>query len=650
MTLAFSITFILVGYSLACLGCGYLILYLMTYRPNTNNSLSAGTELASAFILGQGVLASLWLLLALGNGFSRPIVTGFVILLALIGVIIGWRRILAFARQIIGIWHELRSDTWGWQGLAGLTILLCLAWTTSLGRPVGGDATAFYMALPKVAAASERIVPLPGYDGFSNIGLQGEMHFAALMSLQSPDAARMFVWPTILAGAVLLLALGRRAGLGRRGQWIALAALLTSSAVVWLSGDGKTDLFAVPLGLAAYYWVLQVRNGPRRLALWLTGLFSGFAIVAKISYLPVLAPGIIFLLIWEFHEDFLNPTKRKQAAIAILTGGLQIFAGVILAVIPHLIQNGLWFHNPFAPFGAGTMGWTDQVWYGANTTQRIVLTYPLALTFGSYWAQYGDISPLVLAFLPLLLLLKKPRSLVSSPLAAITAAALIGVLSWIVVRPSILAPRYILATLLLFILPAARAAEYVSKNDSKPRLLTVSLMGATGITLAAVGLYFLSIIFFPANTYHYLIGKLSECGRDSNYCDAMTAINNDALAGDRVFMATYMRYWLRPDLIQCASNQQEAGEFLQRSTMDERWDYLYQQGFRYLLADASTHRAEIDSLNLASPPPWIKPRLLFEINGTILVYKLEAVNPPVQEIKACRQINPPAWDLVTISQ
>ena len=281
------ILFVLVGYSCACLGFGVLLLWLANIRSKVTDNFSAGTWLATAFILGQGALASLWLLLALTGWFSPRIIEGIVLVLVLCCFILSWRHFFDFANQVRMIWLDLQSDTWGWQALAGLTTLLCLAWVTSLGRPLTVDATAFYFVLPKIVAASHQLIPIPGtYEAFTSVGLQGEMHYAALMALRSPDAAKLFAWPTILAGAIMFLALGRHVGLERRGQWIALAMLFTSSAVIWLSGDGKVDLFAVSLGFAAYYWANQVRNDSRRLALWLTGLFSGFALVAKLSYAP----------------------------------------------------------------------------------------------------------------------------------------------------------------------------------------------------------------------------------------------------------------------------------------------------------------------------------------------------------------------------
>jgi hypothetical protein len=216
------------------------------------------------------------------------------------------------------------------------------------------------------------------------------------------------------------------------------------------------------------------------------------------------------------------------------------------------------------------------------------------------------------------------------------------------VMPSVLSPRYILAVLLLFILLPARAAEYVGWNELKPRLITFGVMAAIDVTIIAVGLFFLLNVFYPANSYHYLSGKLSECGRDSIQCEAMEAINKVAKSGERVFLADYSRYWLRADLIQCVSTTQEISAIGSLINSEQRWEYLYQQGFRFFLADTGTHKAVIDSLDLANPPTWLTLKMLYsDENETVKAYQLEVPSPPVQELNACRQVNPPAWDVVS---
>jgi hypothetical protein len=633
----------LLGYSLACLGAGVLILNIIAKRSNSIQSASPGTLLASAFILGQGILASLWLLLALKGWFSPSLVLGISLICILVGIFLGRGLFVAFGQQVSSLWRELRQEPWGWQVIVALTILLCLAWVTSIGRPFEGDSAAFYMALPKVIASSHRLVPLPGYDNYTNIGLQAELHYAVFMAFDDLDAARLFAWPTILAGAVMLLAIGKQIGLGQRGQWIALALIFSSSAIIYLSGDGKADLFAAAPGLAAYYWILRTHDC-KKMALWLTGFFSGFAIAAKLSYIVVMAPGLVLLLFWTFREKLLDKNGRKEFLLVISVAGIQIFAALLISIAPQLIKNTLLYHNPIAPFGTDGIGWAKQIWFGPETTRRIVLTYPFALVFGDYWGQYGTLSPLVMAFLPLAIFLPKSRQTLLSPLVVVTLSAAVGLLLWIVTQPSVLAPRYILATLLLFVLLPARAVEYVSKNDRHSRWLNTGIIVCMIVTILA-GLHFSEIIFLPRVTFAYLTEKINECDRDGAYCQVSTFINHQAQAGDRVYLATYYRYWLRPDLLQCANTISDSKIFQSKHTSAERWASFYEQGFRFLMVDRKTHSAFLEKFPLENPPAWLKPTILYQ-EGSLEIYQLDFKNPPTSPLKTCRLVHPPAWDVV----
>jgi hypothetical protein len=595
-------------------------------------------------LLGQGVLANIWLLVALGGWFKPQVVFGLLILCVISGAALVLPKIFLFGMQLRSIWRDLQADSRGWKIIAFFTVLMCLLWATSLGRPLGGDALAFYMALPKVIAASHRLVPLPGYEAYTQIGLQGEMHYAALMALGSPDAARLFAWPTIIAGAVMLLAIGSGVGLRRRGQWISLACVFTSSAIIWLSGDCKVDLFAAALGLAAYYWATQIGEHQRFSALGLTGLFTGFAVVAKLSYIPVLLPGIVLLLGWKMFAYTRDKARFGSSLRSVGATFFQLGFWIFLAIFPHLIKNYVLFDNPTAPFSASGMGWADQRWFGAETTRRIILTYPFALTFGQYWGQYGNISPLVLAFLPLAFLLPRPRSFQDSPLAAITLAALAGLTCWVILRPSLLSPRYILATLLLFIPVAARAAEHISLSNPKQQWLRGSIMVGIIVTMVAVGTYFNRITFFPSRTVRYLAGGMSQCERDGVYCRAMEALNEQAEPGARIFLAAYYRYWLRPDLLQCVSGEDDS-YILRERTSEERWLNIYKRGFQYLLADKITQSKMIESLDTAQPPQWLRIIPIFEL-AHLSVYRLDFIDPPSEPQVECSQISPPAWDLV----
>lgn len=620
---------ILIGYCLACIGTGLLSLALLARFLKQVERIPPGTFLATSFLLGEGFLASLWLLLALGDWFFPRTVAFFTFTFALSGLFLGRSVFVSFTKQLVSIWKELRSDSWGWQLIAGLTVLLCLMWFTSLGRPLTFDATAFYMALPKFIAYTHRLTPLPGYEAFTNIGLQAEMHYAALMSLHSMESAKLFSWPTIISGGIMLASMGRIAGMGRRGQWLTFSILFSSTAVIWLSGDGKTDLFGAALGLAAYYWAFQFRFNRTKYTLLLIGLFSGFAFVAKLSNIPVIIPGIALLVLWGYLEEIKDKKQWISFLRSFAKDSLVILGGLIIALAPHLIKNGLLFNNPIAPWGSNTMaGLIEQEWYGAEITRRIILTYPFALIYGSYFSQYANLSPLFLVFSPLAFYLPRPRSFFSSPLVVITLASLAGVIIWVILKPSIFAPRYTLATLLLLALLTARAAEHVTSTEQRPRYLTVGIITTTVITSISVLLYCLNSIFFPVTTLRYLQGQIGECERDyvDIYCQAFMAINETASQNERVYLFSYQRYWLRGDLLQCVPSDTEKTKIASLSGND-RWLELYQHGFNYLFFDKYTHPSFLEEMNVTDPPEWVSLTPVFD-QSTVVVYRVKFYDPP----------------------
>ncbi len=616
---------VLIGYSMACFGTGILVLQLVTAGVNRIERISAGTVLATGFILGQGILASLWLFLALAGWFSIQVVGILCFVFAVAGVYFGRNLFSDFKNQIVSIWRELREETWGWQFVAGLTVTLCLLWATSLGRPLAGDGSAFYFALGKLIAFSHRLIPLPGYEMFMNVGLLGELHFAALMVLHSPEAAKLFSWPTIVMAGIMLVSLGRATGMGRRGQWLTLSMLFSSSAVVWLSGDGKVDLFAAALGLAAFYWAVQIRFARTKWILFLTGLFSGFSIVAKLSYAPVIVPTIALLVLWGYATELKTKDQWQSALRSLIGSGAILLIGVLLAFLPHFVKNSLLFHNPISPFGSGNSGWYSQVWYGPEVTRHILLTYPLALTYGSFWAQYGNLSPLLLAFLPLMFYLPRPRPFFSSILVCLTLIAVVGIVAWTLYSPSVFSPRYILAVLLLLILLPARSAEYASMSDQKPRLLAAGVLFSTIVTLISTGLYLVDYVFLPGDSVQHLTGAADECGRDGDVCRAIDKINQTAEAGSRVYLASFQHYWFRGDLLQCLSAAQDG--FLEDLESEQLWLKLYEKGFDFLLIDSSTHVYMFERLDLENLPAWVKLKPVYE-KAPFFVYELNFNDPP----------------------
>lgn len=641
---------VMAAYLLACLGAGLLLLKLAAAAGwNTHpQSTSPALQLATAFLLGLGLLNILWTLLALAAIFSPPVVLA-VTLIGIVGVILAGTGLLrSFGGQVKGIFSDLRADSWGWQAAALLGGLFFLFGAASLGSAWSGDATAFYLTLAKLMAAAHEFLSVPGYESFNGISLFGEFHLAALLSLGSADAAKLFTWAIMPAGLIILAGLTRAIGGSRRAQVLAVIMMLTSSAVIWIYGNGKVDLFAAVLGLGAYYWAFESGCRARRtpLALALAGLMTGWACLAKISYLPALLPGVVLLVA---HEDLIALVKaagqRDSRAIRELLAAqiktqLQFGLWAIAAFSIHTIRVSVLYNNPLAPFINSNAGVTNQVWFTPATTRWILLTYPFALTYGSYWAQSGTLSPLILAFFPLLLIpaANKTRSM---GLMAIFFAALIGATTWAALRPSVMAPRYILSTLLLFIPPVACAAETISRREVRPRLLGAGVIIFTHVILLATFLYYLDAPLQFADTIAYLKGNLSECDRDIVHCHVVKSINDDAPPGSRVFARSSFKYWMRGDLLQCVSDSAEH-ILPQDDGIDAVWIVMYQRGFDYLYLDEATFPGISKPLHLDDLPDWVKVTSL-DRRGLIEAYRVEYQNPPADRQVICQETRPNVW-------
>lgn len=630
-------------YLLACLSFGAMLRYFLGGRRAVEQEVVEVALPATAFLLGHGALANLWLLIALSGWFSPGVLIGVLLLVTLSGLKFALQDFVYLARSVRSALLYFKGENWLWKALGLMALLLlCVKGAEALLPPVNIDAVSFYLALPKVIAASHRLTPLPGYEVFVQVGLLGELHYAALMSLASVQAAKLFLWSNYLPMVGLLLAIGARVGLSQRARFIAVLMLVTSTAVTYISADGKVDLFSAALGLAAFYWAMEFQGEHKTLALCLTGLFTGLAVIGKVSYLPVLVPAILLLLVWEWFSSSKPKTLRVSTLVPLVTllAGLCFWS--LLPFVPHVIKNVVLFHQPLAPFvGSGAQTIRDQIWFAPATTRRIVLTYPLVLVFGQYPMQYGNLSPLVLAFAPLLLVLPRPKSFSDSQLTRITLAGILGVVLWLIVRPSVVAPRYFLSPILMLIPAAAYAADYFYRKESKPHLIKAGIL---------LSLFFFTISSLeqvrgvPGTALRYLTGRISDCAVGQAQCTALTAVNQEARPGDRVYLGIYYRYWLRPDLLQCVSNTDEQASALQPQTPEARWSYLFERGFHYLVTDKETHEPTVEAFDPARVPDWLKVTRLWS-DDRYTVYRLETTDLSRRPSLSCVQIHPPAWEL-----
>lgn len=624
------------AYLLGCLGLGAAFLRFFLGRAVRPAAVHPFGLLATAFVLGGSVLSQALVLAALVVDFTPGLVWAALGASALLGgrALLGQlREASAAAIAAVGEWRE---EALAWQALAlataSLVALLALA---AIVFPPIGDGEAFYFVYGKFIAAGEQLAPLRGsYEPFSTIGLLGEVHFASLMALSGPGVAKLFVWLVALAACVLAAELGRLCGLGRRGRLALVILVLTSSTFTHYISDGKVDLFAAALGLGAYFWVLlPVERGGDRATMSIAGVMGGLACVAKFSYLPVLAPGLLVILALKTYPRM---AERLRAVTAL---GL----AAALSTVPHLVKNGMFFGEPLAPFltASPERSWISQAWFGPEATAWIVKTYPLALVFGEYPMQGGTISFAWLALLPLAALLPRSAWRREGPLAQATLAGAVALLLWIVLEPSIIAPRYILAPLILLLIPAARAVDYVSARDTRIVTLGVAAFVALAIALVAT---IQPIRTLPREAVAALRGRLPVCHRAHIYCYDLQPVNRLATPGERAFLLLYHAYWLRPDLLLCRNTAREAGLLKEPRTERTLWEVLYDRGFGLIIADRVSHKRELELL-AESPPPWLDVRVAVD-GSRFITYRLASRDSSRRPATRCEAAEEGVWRVV----
>jgi hypothetical protein len=624
----------------ACIGGGAILVRPLKLKA----SLGLCVPFSVLFFLGQGLLGSGLILLALAGLFNLTYVATLLFIFACLGLchVFLNRRNLYSGWQ--GIGADWLHDNLLWKITAIAVVLALAAGMSGVGGRIDGDARAFYLALPKVIAASHRLVPLPGYETFTSVGLLAEIQLAVLFLLGMPGAsARLFCWVTGMAAATVLGHLAAYAGLGRRGQILCLAMLGTSSAVAFFWGQGKTDLFAAGYGLCAVLFALSSwKSVARRYAIFAAGGLTAFALVAKLSYLVAFLPCMAILLLWGEWPQIVASLRDAQARTALLkkySVELLIFFGAMLVIfLPHLAKNLFLF---------GTLGETygNHQYFSPETTKRIVLTYPLLLIFGNFWAQYGNLSPLLLAFFPLFFLLEKNRNVLPAMWPALLVAAISGLLCWIAIFPAVPMPRYFLATLLLLFIPAAWAGERFSQS----RKILGYAVPLASIVVISIFVKASSIEIFPfKNAYDYLVRTQTEQAINVDErlsYEAYTALNNAAEPGARVYLISYFRFWMRPDLIQVTNGIRDGNIGWDEKNPDQFWLKLHENGFTYLFVDRAHPALE----EMRKKPSWVRLEQLHPQSNYGGVYRVIYTNPPESRKWTTREIRPGAWDVVPVN-
>ena len=603
----------------------------------TSFSLSFGLILVSAMALASLYVLVSWsagrLLLKKSparDGLAIPFTLGHAVLGLLIQLIavaglLWWYVLLPLFAATV--WIGLRQSPlprfeWTWESwlpkhrmtyvlMFAVALLSAMLATAALTYP-GTDALAYYMAQPKLMAATGHYTPLPGYleIGFTAMPATAEMPYAAMYALGGDAiglvASKLSMWPVFLAVLLLLWRCARGIGLSVDAAWMFIACGATSTAVTLVAWDGKTDLIGLMYALGAVLWIPGLLSSkPDRRQCWLFGFLSACAIVAKLSYaliLPFLL-GVPLFFLW-----------CKQRTILFRVLAIAGLAACFTLALGWWVKNYSLFGDPFAPvltLRENTPRFNlVQAFFSADSTRWMLTTYPLALTFGLYPMQHGGISPLWLMLVPALWM-RPWQSETGRKALFLGLGGIAGVLAWVLLRPSVIFPRYFLPALLLPCLFLVAGYErWLSERRAWAAVALVAALALLTLHLEYVGTVYRYITLPFVSTLRGVIGT-------TPVLDRAKRLASDPRPNVKVLLLSYSSEFLPGRMLT---------SFLPGRSIKENENVLewaLRKKVDYIVYDPITHkRNDLD----AFPPAGLRVEKMEFLQNAYYLYALKRTN------------------------
>lgn len=640
----FSASFGATLFFVSCTALGFFALTFLgdALMQKIDTKLGILMYFGTAFILGEIIVSSIFLLLATYAQLTpAAVLTGMVVM-----IILGLMPAIRFCKSMSGrIRLELQKNIiFRFEHFLaiGSIVIVFLALLYSSSR-LSYDAVGMYFSDEKLIAMTDRI------QFFSDVFVVSSLHvgvqYAAIIQIFGDQAARMYSWIGGLIILISCLALGENLRLTRRALLIWLIMILTSTAFLDLMGDGKIDLqTSVPMFIAAYWMVGDRDLSSGKEMYFLIGLLAGFSIISRLFNAFIIFLFISAFFLWRMYLRRMNGRLNFRT---LLFPAVMIGTGVFLLLGFHLLVNDLIMGNALAPLKT-LSNVNSSIWHYPFDQKDIWsyrLLYPFVLTFFNSPQSLGNISPIFIAFIPFLLVTRfRAKVKFSRDVIGISVISLAILILWVILFYMIVEIRYVLFLWLLLFIPVAMMVD--STLDSEDQVSNL----INRFFLAALVLFIIvRIVVISFSTYSPVDAKGNPQCYDSPLCDFFRPLNQLAPRGDRVLALNAYRYYMRQDLFACSSKADEYISLQEESTngYDSFWEEVVRQGYTYVVYEANYSKRHLNIQLIPSPsdtPSWLT---LETISGTtgknLVVYHLVFKNPPTSSEKTCAEISPKLW-------
>jgi hypothetical protein len=616
-------------YAVSCISLGMVVFSIFKLeKTNTTGRLSWKDALIPTyFLLGNAAFSVIFLSLAMASNLTKI----YSILILLLGFLSGFGKFKKLHIPKMGFSNGFEKAL----GISSL-IMLTVAIFHSSAR-LSYDAASMYLSVAKLTAL-ENHVGFYMENSFPVSVLHSVSQSAAILQIFGDQTARMGTWVFGVATIAIALALAKNERLSVSARHIVPILILTSTAFLDQMGDGKVDLLGTAYSLAAVFWLTTAtkagETGLYKNLYVLSGLFIGFASILRpqnsyllsLFILAYLAQGV------KLKRQFIAHTARQLLWVASGAAGFAIF---------HFLVNKIVLNDPFAFMNSLTaINPTNGPWdYKPENEWINKLLYPLVVTFKNSGASLGNITPLVVMFLPSLAFrnIRVEAGMHKQALQLVTSAGL-TMIAWILTIFSVVEVRYAMFLWILLFFPIAEIIACAIKIGTA----TVKGLAVCSI-FVLISFIIIRSLYISLSTYSPIDSWKNPNCFDRDNCLIIKTINDAADEGARVLTLSGMRYYLRNDLFACSTNRDEFTIFQRMNPGDEEifWLEVYRRNFKFIAFEKEyvTGSAQLKIIpGPDSAPDWITLEPIFGKSGDRkIAYRIHVNKPPLDIEWTCRQ-------------
>ncbi len=448
---------------------------------------SFAEEFAFSTAAGYGII----ILITYALGFFGLLYRGIYLVLILAAIIVGMGRIRHLLSQLPGLFNEAFSLIKSALKLNVFSVLLLLVlfflafnFVASLAPPWSYDTTVYHLAAPKIYAAQHGFVYLPTML-HSNWVMSSHMLFLASVVVSGGKLASLVNFSFAALLAIAIFSFGSRF-LDRKTAVLAAAAFITLPIVNVFSVSANNDLSLAFFAFMAFYAFIAWASERKLWWLGISAFFTGIAASTKltgVAIIPLMAG--LFLI----HAVFVQKSWKNNAIPIAAFGAI-----AVTVAFPAFLKNIVYAGNPFYPLFSGIFGgnylsremidsFVGAVRaYGTGVSLQSALFLPWNLTmYPLKFIEQLGITPLFLAFMPLLLFIRK------NPVIKFTlAAGFLYLAVWFFTSQAL---RYAIYIFPFFSIASAFAISSISSQLGKKQYFLV------GAVVAAVFLFSTALLF-----------------------------------------------------------------------------------------------------------------------------------------------------------